>query len=190
MRQSNSQMRSTAIAALLSLPLAGGAALAQESQDDSKTEQSATSSQDTEQQQSTSGSGQASGDLQADAVVATVGETEIRGSDVMTVIGMLPQQMQSQPPQVLMPMALEQLILLELIIEEARSQNLGDDPEVKALVEDSARTAEEDAMVQIWLAREMKGVVTDEAGQQVYDDAKVKGAQTLPPVEEVRPQIE
>ncbi len=190
MRLSNSQMRGTAIAALLSLPLAGGTALAQESQDDTETEQSATASQDTEQQQSTTGSGQASGDMQADAVVAKVGEAEIRGSDVMTVIGMLPQQMQSQPPQVLMPMALEQLILRELIIEEARSQNLGNDPEVKALVEDSAQKAEEDAMVQIWLAREMKGAVTDDAVQKAYDDAKAEGAQNLPPVDEVRPQIE
>ena len=108
----------------------------------------------------------------------------------MTVIGMLPPQLQSQPPQMLVPMALEQLILRELILEEARGQNLAEDPEVQALVENSAQTAEEDAMVQIWLDREMAGVVTDEAVQQVYKGAQAQGAQNLPPVEDVRPQIE
>ena len=190
MRMPNSNMRSTAIAALLSLPFASGAAFAQQSQETGQTDQSATPSQDTAQQQSATGSGQSAGDQQTDAVVATVGDAEIRGSDVMTVIGMLPPQLQSQPPQMLVPMALEQLILRELILEEARSQNLAGDPDVQALVESSAQTAEEDAMVQIWLDREMANVVTDEAVQQVYEGAQAQGAQNLPPVEEVRPQIE
>ena len=198
MRMPNLNMRSTAIAALLSVPLASGAAFAQQSQETGQTDQSTTPSQDTPSQdagqqqssQSATGSGQAAGDQQTDAVVATVGDAEIRGSDVMTVIGMLPPQLQSQPPQMLVPMALEQLILRELILEEARGQNLADDPEVVALVENSAQTAEEDAMVQVWLDREMAGVVTDEAVQQVYEGAQAQGAQNLPPVEEVRPQIE
>ena len=194
MRMPNSNMRSTAIAALLSLPLASGGALAQQAQETDQTQQSNQQSQGTAQQQQSSqsgtGSGQAAGDQQEDTVVATVGDAEIRGSDVMTVIGMLPPQLQSQPPQMLVPMALEQLILRELILEEARGQNLADDPEVVALVENSAQTAEEDAMVQIWLDREMANVVTDEAVQQVYEGAQAQGAQDLPPVEEVRPQIE
>ena len=193
----NSKMCSTAIAALLSLPLASGAAFAQQSQETGQTQdstqESTTPSQDTAQQQSSqpaTGSGQAVGDQQSDSVVATVGDAEIRGSDVMTVIGMLPPQLQSQPPQMLVPMALQQLILRELILEEARALNLADDPEVVALVESSAQTAEEDAMVQIWLDREMADVVTDEAVQQVYEGAQAQGAQNLPPIDEVRPQIE
>ena len=194
MRMPNSNMRSTAIAAFLSLPLASGAAFAQQSQQTGQTDQSTTPSQDTAQQQSSSqsatGSGQAAGSQQEDSVVATVGDAEIRGSDVMTVIGMLPPQLQSQPPQMLVPMALEQLILRELILEEARGQSLADDPEVVALVENSTQTAEEDAMVQVWLDRQMANVVTDEAVQQVYEGAQAQGAQGLPPIEEVRPQIE
>lgn len=133
---------------------------------------------------------QSSGDQQPDAVVATVGDAEIRGSDVMTAIGMLPPQLQSQPPQMLLPMALDQLIVRELILEDARAQNLAEDPEVVAIVDSSSQTATDDAMVQVWLKRELANVVTDEAVQSVYTEAQAAGQQGLPAIEEVRPQIE
>ena len=191
MRMTNSNMRSTAVAALLSLPVATGTALAQQSQDTGQTQQSTQQSQATAQQQSSqSATGQAASGQQADTVVATVGGAEIRGSDVMTVIGMLPPQLQSQPPQMLVPIALQQLILRELILEEARSQNLAQDPEVRSLVESSTQTAEEDAMVQVWVDRQMANAVTDEAVQQVYEGLQAQGQQELPPVEQLRPQIE
>ncbi len=194
MRLYHSYLRRTAIAALLGFPLAIGPAVAQ--QTNSAT--TGTQQQDPAQQQSNqptgsagnSDSGQQSGaGKQGDSVVATVGETEIRGSDVMTVVGMLPPQIQSQPPEMLLPMALEQLILRELILEKARSENLADDPEVQAMKESSATTAQDDAMVQIWLNRQLEGVVTDEAVQQAYDQAKSQD-QNVPPLEQVRPQIE
>ena len=193
MKIMTSKMRGSAIAALLSLPLATGAAFAQQSQGTDQTQQS---TERTQQQPSQSGSGetssgQTSGSEQAsNAVVATVGSTEILGSDVMTFIGALPPQLQSQPPQMLLPMALDQLILRELILENARSQNLADDPEVVALAGSAAQAAEDDAMVQVWLTREMANVVTEAAVQQAYDDAKAQGQQNLPPIEVVRPQIE
>ena len=194
MRLHHSYLRRTAVAALLGFPLAIGPAVAQ--QTDSGT--TGTQQQEPAQQQSTQstgGSGQSGSNQQAgssqqgDSVVATVGETEIRGSDVMTVVGMLPPQIQSQPPEMLLPMALEQLILRELILEKARSENLADDPEVQAMKESSATTAQDDAMVQIWLNRQLEGVVTDEAVQQAYDQAKSQD-QNVPPLEQVRPQIE
>ncbi len=188
MRNSSPNMWSAAAAALLSVPFAGGAALAQESNGTDQTQQSQETAQ--RSSQPATGSGQTEGGPQQDQVVATVGETEIRGSDVMTVIGLLPPQMQSQPPQMLVPMALQQLILRELILEEARAQNLSDDPDVVALVEGSAQTAEEDAMVKVWLDRELADVVTDESVQQVYEQAQAQGQQDLPPIEEARPQIE
>lgn len=188
MIMTNSKMRSTAIAALLSFPLATGVAVAQQSQGTSQTQPSTAQAQ---QQSSQSGSGQPSASGQAsDAVVATVGSAEILGSDVMTVIGLLPPQLQSQPPQMLVPMALQQLILRELVLEDARSQNFAEDPEVVALVESSSQTAEEDAMVQVWIDREMANVVTDEAVQGAYADAQAQGQENLPPIDEVRPQIE
>lgn len=193
MKMMNSKMRSTAIAALLSLPVASGAAFAQQSQGDDQTQQQNSQSQTATQQQSSQASdssGQAAGTQQQDAVMATVGDAEILGSDVMTVIGTLPPQLQSQPPQMLVPIALQQLILRELILEEARSQNLADDPEVVALVEGSVQAAEEDAMVQIWLNRQMANAVTDEAVQQAYEGAQAQGQQDLPELSVVRPQIE
>ena len=198
MIMAKSKLNGAAIAALLSLPLATGGASAQQSQDtnqNSANQNTAEQSQDQGQQQSSQSAtetGQAAGDQQADSdtVVATVGGAEIRGSDVMTAIGSLPPQLQSQPPQLLVPMALQQLILRELILEQARSQNLASDPEVVALVEASAQTAEEDAMVQVWLDRELANAVTDESVQQVYEAAQAQGQQELPPLEQLRPQIE
>lgn len=191
----NTALRSTAIAALLSLP---GAAFAQQAQDTGEGAQTA----QTEGTGAASGegTGAASGDAvsqgsassneQADALVATVGGAEIRGSDVMTVIGMLPPQLQSQPPQMLVPMALDQLILRELILEDARGRGLESDPEVQSLVEGAMQGAQDDAIVQVWLDRETAGAVTEEAIQESYAAAQAQGQQNLPPLEEVRPQIE
>ena len=192
MRLVSLNMRSTAIAALFSLPIAGGAALAQDqpAQDQQAQDQQAQDQQAQDQQAGTSPAGQAAGDEQPDTVVATVGESEIRSSDVMTVIGMLPPQLQSQPVQMLVPMALEQLILRELILEEARGLDLANDPDVVALVEDAGQSAQDDAMVQVWLDREFANAVTDQAVQQVYDEAQAKAEQELPAVEQLRPEIE
>ncbi|MFZ3585371.1 hypothetical protein ACOI1H_25120, partial [Loktanella sp. DJP18] len=124
------------------------------------------------------------------SLVATVGGAEIRNADLMTFIGTLPPEVQSMPPEMLVPVALEQLILRELILNEANSQNLGEDPEVQSIVDSTSAAAMDDAMVQVWLSRQMADVVTDEAVQQVYDEAVAAGQQDLPPVEQVRPQIE
>lgn len=129
-----------------------------------------------------------------DAVVATVGGVEIRSSDVMGVMGMLPPQLQAQPPQMLFPIALDQLILRELILQEARAQGLDSDPEVIALREATAAAAEEDALVQVWLSRELSGAVTDDAVQEAYDAAqdqgRAQGQPALPPLSQVRGQVE
>lgn len=184
MNMMKSNMRSTAIAAVLTLPLATGTAFAQQSQSTDQSQQSAQSG-------SSGTSGQSmSGDQQPDALVATVGDAEIRGSDVMTVIGMLPPRLQSQPPEMLVPIALQQLIFRELILEQARAQNLADDPEVVALVEGSAQGAEEDAMVQVWIDRETANAVTEDAVLQVYGTLQPQGDQPVPQIEELRPQIE
>ena len=190
-------MRTTTIAAILSLPLAG-TALAQQSGGTDQAQQPAGRTQDatgqTGQQTAQTDAGGMSGQQaeggQEDTLVATVGDAEIRGSDVLTVIGMLPPQMQSQPPQMLVPIALEQLILRELILEQARAANLAQDPEVIALVEGTAQGAEEDAMVQVWVDRELAGAVTDAEVERVYGTLQPQGQQPVPPMSELRPQIE
>lgn len=215
------RMSSTAIAAILTLPLTLAPASAQDAQ--STDPSGGGSGQQAQQMDQTQGSGQSTeqnqasqqnqsaqqgqtaqqgqqqssgemagmpGDGSANALIATVGGTEIRGSDLMTVIGALPPQLRSQPPQMLVPIALEQLIMRELILERARSENLSQDPEVTALVTGATQAAEDDAMVQVWLDRELAKSVTDESVQQSYDQAQAQGQQNLPPLEEVRPQIE
>lgn len=167
-------MRSTAVAALLALPLSAGVAFAQQSDGAGQVRQPADQAQGQE----------------GDALLATVGDAEIRGSDVMTLIGTLPQQMQAQPAQMLVPAALEHLILRELVLEEARSENLAEDPEVIALVEGAASGAEEDAMVQVWIERELAGAVTDAEVERIYGTLQPQGNQAVPPMSELRPQIE
>ena len=198
----NGKMGSTALAVALALPLTLGTAWAQQSQGTDQSSETANQSQDSSQSQSSGqqqtpqqssqsagSSGGTSNDGQANALVATVGGAEIRGSDVLTVIGMLPPQLQSQSPDMLVPIALEQLIMRELILEKARSQNLAEDPEVVSLVTGSTQAAEKDAMVQVWLDRELAKTVTDEAIQKSYDEAQ-QGQKDFPPLEAVRPQIE
>ncbi|MFC0202580.1 hypothetical protein [Paracoccus rhizosphaerae] len=203
---SSKTLSSTAIAAALSIPLALGPAWAQDSQ---ATDQSNSQTNTPEQQANEAGSGnqsssgasqqggqasaEASGssaDAQANAVVATVDGNEIRGSDLLTVIGALPPQLRSQPPQMLVPLALDQLIMRQLILQKARQANLTQDPEVQSLVSGATQTAEDDALVQVWLDRELQKSVTDEAVQQSYDAAQAQGQTDLPPLEAVRPQIE
>lgn len=126
----------------------------------------------------------------ADTLVATVGEGRITGGDVMAMIGALPPQLRQQPPEMLVPMAVDSLVLRELIVQEARAQNLAEDPEVQALVETAGQAAQEDAMVQVYLQRELGSRVTDEAVQQAYDAVAQTAQGQLPPLEQVRPQIE
>lgn len=196
-------MQTCAVAALLAVPTAPAALaqnqdaqsgdqtqqpqVAEDQKANGKAQQQAEAGQQQSQQQA-----EAEGGSQPDVLVATVGDEEIRSSEVMTVIGMLPEPLRAQQPDMLIPIALDQLILRELILEKARSENLGDDPEVQQLAADEAATAQDDAMVQVWLQREMDQRVTDQQVQQTYDriaSGAEEGAD-VPPLETVRPQIE
>jgi hypothetical protein len=125
-----------------------------------------------------------------DMVVAKVGEREIRRSDVLTVIGMLPPQLQQQPPEMLIPIALDQLVMRELILQEAREAGLENDPAVTSLADDASERAREDAMAQVWLDKELGKSVTDEKVQQTYDTVKQQLGKDAPALDSVRPQIE
>ena len=181
MKSNKALMRSTAVAAFVSLTLVGGGVHAQDQQQDEQSQQA----QETQSSDSQGEQGQ-----DQDRVVATVGDVKIMGSDLATVIGTLPPQLQSQSPDMLVPLAMQQLIVRELILEEALSHDLAQDPEVVALVEAETQSAQDDALIQVWLEREMANVVTDEAVQRAYDEAKAQGDQDLAPLEQVRPQIE
>ena len=102
-------------------------------------------------------------DVQAaeNRLVATVGDTEIRQSDVLTAIEGLPAGVQQTPPQMLLPAVVDQLIMRRLIVEEARAEGLESDSEVQELVETDSDSAMEQALVEVWLKRELGERVTD-----------------------------
>ncbi len=201
-------LRGTALAVVLGAPLALTPALAQDAATgggeqpmNAQQQQPAGEGQTTAEQEQPAATGEA-GDQQGtanaqdqqtpnpDALIATVGDAEIRGSDVMTAIGALPPRLRTQQPDLLVPLAVEQLVLRELILDRARQENLAEDPDVRQLVDEAAQLAEEDAMVQVWLQRELDERVTDQAVEQSYAQAQATTQQELPPLDEVRPQIE
>ncbi|SDY89474.1 hypothetical protein [Citreimonas salinaria] len=124
-----------------------------------------------------------------DQRVVSVGETEITGADVSEFIESFPPRLRQQPPQMLISMAVQNMVLRELLLQEAEAQNLGEDPEVQSIVEQAADVAREDAMVQVYLVRELEKRVTDEAVQQTYDQIAEQTEEELPPLEDVRLQI-
>lgn len=126
-----------------------------------------------------------------DTVIATVGGTDIVGADLIAFLDTLPPQIRQQPPEMLLSMGAEQLVLRELFLQEARSRNLSEDPRVTAIIEEAGRTLEEDALVAVYLEDQLDARVTEEAVQQTYEQiqSQVPGGESLP-LEEVRPQIE
>lgn len=139
------------------------------------------------------------GDLQSgetpagDSIVARVGEKEIMQSDVVGVIEALPPEIQEQPQETLVPLAVEQLILRELLLDKAQQEGLENDPEVEALMAGAGAEGEdarENAMVQIWLDRELEGAVTDQAVEQTYKDVQDQFGEDVPPMADIRPQLE
>jgi hypothetical protein len=133
----------------------------------------------------------ASAQAQDNRKVATVNGTDIVTSDLMRFVDMLPDQLRrSQPPEMVISAAIQQLVMRELILEEARSANLAENDRVKQLVEQSTIDAEDDAMIQVWLEQEFEDDITDEAVQGAYDALQATSTQELPPLEQVRPQIE
>ncbi len=121
------------------------------------------------------------------AVVVTVGGAEILGSDA---IGALPQPMREQLAEMLLPMALQQLVLRELIIDRARSKKFADDPDFAEMAEQTHAEVEENALVQFWLRREMADATSDETVNTAYEQITQKSQGEVPPLELIRPQIE
>ncbi|MGR3633380.1 MAG: SurA N-terminal domain-containing protein [Limimaricola soesokkakensis] len=133
----------------------------------------------------------ASAQAQDNRKVATVNGTDIVTSDLMRFVDMLPDQLRrSQPPEMVISTAIQQLVMRELILEEARSANLAENDRVKQLVEQSTIDAQDDAMIQVWLEQEFEDDITDEAVQGAYDALQATSTQELPPLEQVRSQIE
>lgn len=188
------KLLSSAAALALALPLWAGAVLAQEGEDATQGTQAPAEGSEPAQQAGDTGQtegGQTQGEAEApDVLIATINDAEIRNSDLMRAIGALPPQLSAQPPEIVAATALEQLFLREAIVQEARAQGLAEDPEVLALVQSATQAAEEDALVQVWLQRELATRVTPEAVDAAYAGIQaVAGEQPVPPLDQIRPQI-
>jgi len=103
------------------------------------------------------------GGAQEDPVVARVDGEEIRQSDVMAMARSLPPQYQTQLTQ-FYPLLVQRLVDYKLAGKAGRAAGLASDDEVKARV---AR-AEEQAVREVYLEREIAARVTDAAVQDSY----------------------
>lgn len=124
-------------------------------------------------------------------VVVSVGDTDITAGQVRDMLASMPPQMQTQPMELLVPLAVEELVMRELVLQKARSEGLGNSTEVQNMADGGdSENALEDAMIRTYIGERMEGAVTDEAVQSAYGEAAASTEQEIPPLEEVRPQIE
>jgi peptidyl-prolyl cis-trans isomerase C len=101
----------------------------------------------------------------ANAVVAKVNGKDIHLSDVQDAMTALPEQARGMPPQVLMPMVIDQLVDRAALADEARKQGLDKDPAVQAAIARATDQALQNAL----LRREIAPTITDAAIQARYD---------------------
>jgi peptidyl-prolyl cis-trans isomerase C len=101
----------------------------------------------------------------ADPVVARVDGNPIHLSEIEEAVRGLPEQFRAMPPQMLYPIMLDQMISQRVLSNAARKLNLQDTPEVRARV----RQAEEEALQQALLAREIGPLLTEQALRARYD---------------------
>ena len=168
---------------------------AQDSNSDTSGTQTQTTQNEAGETSKTSGENAAadksnSAEAEGGLLVVRVGDEDISGSDVSGAISALPPQLRQQPPELLVPMAVNQLIAKELIYKAALADKLNEDSEVVALVEEARSANEKDAMIQVWLQRELGNRVSDETIEAKYEEIKANSDQEIPPFEAVRAQIQ
>ena len=98
-----------------------------------------------------------------DRVVARVDGDEIRHSDVLAIVRTLPAQYQTQLMQIY-PMLVQRLIDFKLAGAAGRAAGLASDDRVKAFV----AKAEEQAIREVYLEREIDARITDAMVQDAY----------------------
>ena len=126
---------------------------------------------------------------ESNRIIVSVDDTDIRERDVMAAIQALPQQARQQDPQQLVPAVVQQLILRELVIEEARADGLVNDPEVEEMAGDGGEQATEQALVQVWLQRELDSRISGSDVEEAYADVQESNPDMDQPLSEVRSQI-
>jgi peptidyl-prolyl cis-trans isomerase C len=97
-------------------------------------------------------------------VVARVEGVEIRLNEVQDEVRRLPDELRGMPPGMLLPLLLDQMITQKAIIAAARTAGLDRDPDVQARI----RRAEEEALQQALLTREIAPQLTEDALRARY----------------------
>ncbi|HEV7277487.1 MAG TPA: hypothetical protein VGN80_14465 [Devosiaceae bacterium] len=174
--------RAAGVAALLAGTAFVAPAIAQDNQTQSEQADTGTTS-------SPAGTGE-SGEAGQNVLLATVNGVEIRQSDITQVISSLPPQMRQLPPEMVVSMAVDQVVTQELFLEQARSQDLGNDPEVRSLVEPLIEQLTEQAMVQVWLSRQFEEEVDEARLQEAFSQFEEANPDSEVTFEQARPQLE
>lgn len=182
-------VRAAAFAGLIASTALSAPAIAQDDQaaqqegQTTQTETEADSSTTTETSPAAAGAAR-------DIVVATVNGVEIRQSDIQQAITTLPPQMQQLAPEMVVSMAVDQLVTGELLLEQARAENLQDDPQVRRLVEPMIEQLTEQAMIRVWLTRQFDQQLDDTRLQEEFAEFQQANPDSELTLEQARPQLE
>jgi peptidyl-prolyl cis-trans isomerase C len=125
-----------------------------------------------------SASAQSARDIEADAVAAKVGETEITMGEVQSAYRALPRQYRQQGFGQVYPILLERMVQQEVLMQRGREAGLADDPEVKRRVDE----LRDQVIHDVYLSRKVEEAITEEALRTEYD----RFLKQNPPREEVK----
>ena len=100
-----------------------------------------------------------------DAVIAKVGGDEIHYADLQEASQTLPEQLRQLPPTMLYPMLLDQLVDRQVIVQQAKKENLQSDPKVQVAIQRATNAALQNAL----LTREIQPMLSPEAIKARYD---------------------
>ncbi len=101
-----------------------------------------------------------------DPVIARANGREIRRSDVMRLLSQLPAEARSMPPEQLFALGVERAIDRLLVAEAARNEGLGDDPEVRRLLQ----AAEADVLWEAYLQSRIRQALSEARIRGAYDE--------------------
>jgi len=99
-----------------------------------------------------------------DPVVARINGKEEHLSDLENLAQNLPEQLRQMPPNVLYPILIDQIIDRDLLVMQARKEDLQKDPEVQRDMRDAADMALQNALIN----RIVSPAITDQALQAAY----------------------
>jgi len=121
---------------------------------------------------------QAPAQAEEDPVVARLNGEDVRRSEVLGLIGMMPPQVRQMPIELVFPAMLDQLISIKLLADAGYAAGIQEREEVRARV----RQAEERAVQEAFLAERLESTITEAALRERYAAFVAEN----PPQDEVR----